>query len=510
VTTRTRALYLAAVVTALVVRTIALDRWPGINGDESWYGVNVQEWLHGGTPFLATGVGNPLNPIHSGLLLAFSTIFDASGAVLRAPEVLLGWLAVALAYPLLHLPLGRRAALVVTLVLAVSATTVGYSRIGWDPSGTPFMAVLALGCALHNRPGWALTALAAGWLVHPTNVFLAPAVAGAWAPHAVDRVRSSSAASRRRAWRAAAVVAVLAVPLVAWLLMRIAANPETPLPPVRVALERLVSPVLWAARAWDALGLVSGVTTASYIAGPLPPLAARAIPALWAMVCGACVLAGWRALRSARHAGWLLAGTAASFAAFHIVAGPSAMQAGFERYALSLYVPLVIGFGIAIDAAWRTRPVAGASAATAIGVLSAAVLAGGYFYPLAATGGEGAATYRTGHVEPKAAAFDFIAADAADAAAVTVVAEDWWLYWTLRYFAGPGGPIHVEPAPGADIPGGVRPPGASPARIPPAERTYAVAWAGSNWPRTLTSEPPVFTAADPIGRPILAVYRVKQ
>jgi len=505
---RPQPLYLAALVTALAVRTIALDRWPGINGDEAWYGVNVQEWLHGGTPFVTTGVGNPLSPIHSGLLLAFSSLFDASAAVLRAPEALLGWLAVALAYPLLRQPLGARAAMLVTMGLAVSATAVGYARIGWDPSGTPFISVLAIGCALHNRPVLALTALGAGWLIHPTNVFLAPAVAGAWAPHGVNWLSALPATARRRVWRAGIAMVILAAPAIAWLLMRIAANPDTPLPPVRVALERLVSPVQWADRAWDALGLVSGVTTASYIAGPLPPAAARVIPAVWALVLGFAMFTGWRPLRSARHATWLLAGTAVAFAAFHVVAGPAAMQAGFERYALALFVPLVIVFAIAIDAAWPARPAAAMMAALVVGVVSAAVLAGGYFYPLAATGGEGPATYRTGAVEPKAAAFAFITADAAEAAAVAVVAEDWWLYWTLRYFAGPGGAIHVEPAPGAAIPGGVRPATEPAPAVRLAERTYVVAFAGSDWPRTLTSDAPVFTAVDPLGRPVVTVHRL--
>jgi len=48
----------AAALTAILMRTIAIDRLPGINGDEAWYGVNVQELLAGGTPFLRTGIGN--------------------------------------------------------------------------------------------------------------------------------------------------------------------------------------------------------------------------------------------------------------------------------------------------------------------------------------------------------------------------------------------------------------------------------------------------------------------
>ena len=92
----------AAIAVGIIARTVALGRWPGLNGDESWYGVNVQEFLAGGTPFLHTGVGNPLNPIHSGLLLALSVVFDPSPALLRVPEVILGVIALVIAFPLLR------------------------------------------------------------------------------------------------------------------------------------------------------------------------------------------------------------------------------------------------------------------------------------------------------------------------------------------------------------------------------------------------------------------------
>src|SRR5262245_17246251 len=113
------ALWWLAVAVAVAARTIELGRWPGLNGDESWYGVNVLEFLSGGTPFLHTGVGNPLNPIHSGLLLLVSTIFDPSPALLRVPAVILGIAAVVIAYPLLARPLGQRAAFIATVLLAL-------------------------------------------------------------------------------------------------------------------------------------------------------------------------------------------------------------------------------------------------------------------------------------------------------------------------------------------------------------------------------------------------------
>lgn len=55
-----RRLALGAIVLAgVALRVIGLDRWPGINGDEAWYGVNAQLLLEGQRPFFRTGVGNP-------------------------------------------------------------------------------------------------------------------------------------------------------------------------------------------------------------------------------------------------------------------------------------------------------------------------------------------------------------------------------------------------------------------------------------------------------------------
>jgi len=55
-----RRLMLGAIIMAgVTLRVVGLDRWPGINGDEAWYGVNAQLLLEGQRPFFTTGIGNP-------------------------------------------------------------------------------------------------------------------------------------------------------------------------------------------------------------------------------------------------------------------------------------------------------------------------------------------------------------------------------------------------------------------------------------------------------------------
>lgn len=501
------AVWLLAVFVAVLLRTIALGRWPGINGDEAWYGVNVQELLTGGTPFLQTGIGNPLNPLHSGLLLALSVMFEPSAALLRVPEVMFGLAAVVLAYPLLVTPLGRHAALLVTIMLAIAPTAVAYSRLGWDPSGTPLVTLLALAAALHDRPIAASIAVAFAYFVHPTNIFVVPIAAAAWAPHALQRYRAMDAMTRSRLKMSAIVLVLVIILLAGWAAMRVAQNPNTTLPSVSMVIDRVTSPMRWLSRGWGFINLASGVSTAAHIAAPLSHQLSAMVNAVMALSFAGCIALGWTSLRRQPYALWLIGGMAAAFAGFHVVAMDLALQPTLERYGMFMLVPMMVLLSIAMDAVTTRFRAIGIATTTAIVTLLGAMTVGAYFYPLIARGGDAMATYRTGAREPKLAAFEFIQSDSATAP-VRVVAEDWFLYWTLRYFAGPNGPVHVEPVPGAQLPGGTRPTGAPEPAVPPPQRTYIVVYAGSQYPGMLALTGPAFTAFDPIGRPVLHVYSV--
>jgi hypothetical protein len=503
-----RIAWASAVVIAIITRTVALGRWPGLNGDESWYGVNVEEFLAGGTPFLHTPPGNPLSPLHSGLLLALSSVLDASPSVLRMPEVILGMLAVLLAYPLLRKPLGGRAALLATVLLAVSPAAITYARFGWDPSGTPLLMLLAVAAALHDRPVFVLIAMAVAYLVHPTNVFAFPIVAAAWAPSGLARYRRMSSPGQRRTWHAAIAAMIVVMPVGIWALIRIANNPATPLPSISMALERLVSPALWLDRAWGAFSLLSGVTPVAFVAGPLPSLAVVCAAGLIGLIVVGSLVFTWRQWWGHHYAGWLAGGVAAGFAGFHIVAVPFAFHPGFERYALFLLVPMLIVVAIALDAAIERAASVGTGSAATVVVTMLMVIGGGYFYPLATRGGAGDVTFRTGAVEPKLAAFRFIDNDSHDAGAVTIVADDWWLYWSIRYFAGAQSRFNVEPGPAASILGGTHPRSAARLPIPAAQRTYRVKFAEPGLPAEQSNAR--FTATDPLGHPIVEVLLLPQ
>jgi hypothetical protein len=139
-------------------------------------------------------------------------------------------------------------------------------------------------------------------------------------------------------------------------------------------------------------------------------------------------------------------------------------------------------------------------------VIASVVMVGaGYFHPLISRGGDAHPTFRTRRPEPKAAAYDFIRRESANDPVVRVFAEDWWLYWPVRYLALPdAGRVFVEII-GRTPP--LHPAGVNPPAYPSAPtRIYAVVFAGGPAQQAIgTSGRVVFTAADPIGRPILHV-----
>jgi hypothetical protein len=509
--THVRGIYALLAVTiaaGLVSRTIWIDRIPGINGDEAWYGVNVNELLTGGTPFLQTPSGNIVNPVHSLPLLLISLIAAPSFTVLRAPEVWWGVLTVVFAYPLLARPLGSRAAVLTTALLALSPTAIVYSRIGWDPSGAPFFSLLAVACALRDRPVLATLNIVIAYAVHPTTIFMLPFVAAAWVPHAQRRYATYPPQTRRRLHVAAVIAAVAAIPVGAVMVTTVARMGR--LPSIEMVTERLTQPSVWAEVWLSALRLFSGVTATVYAAGPLPAAQAMAVDVIAGLVLTIAIaelIARRQESGPARL--WLVAGLGGSVVMLHVIGGPIALEPGFERYAVSLVVPLVVVCAVGLDALARSAPRAAVVLTIALCTTYGAVVAGGYFHPLVARGGDAHPTFRTGVPEPKAAAYEFIREVSRDKSIVSVFAEDWWIYFPVRYLAIPDRQrIFVEML-------GTTPPVYAPGAVRPAyphgpDQVFAVVFHGSpafNQVRDLGGI--IFTAADPIGRPILHVIELK-
>jgi hypothetical protein len=496
---------LLLVITAgLMVRTMELGRLPGINGDEAWYGANVHLLLDGDRPFWRTGIGNIVSPLHSGILIVLEQIAGPSFPLLRVPSVFWGCMALLLAYPVLAPLIGSRSSILMTAILAFSPAAVSQARIGWDPSATMFLSLLTVSLAVSNRPWLCGASFLLALIAHPTNMFLAPIVAMQWWPAILETYRGLSASARRRILWAAALATPPAA-ILGWGAARTAAHAGF-LPSVELVTERVTLPSSWFALGVGVTSLLSGVTSAAAIAGQPPP-GLRVVANAAVVAAFAVAAAGYWRSRAVGHAprmARLAGGLVLSIVAFHIVAGARAFEPGAERYAMFLVVPSAMLCAAGLG--WLGRPgsIAGAMLCAAL----AAMLSFGYFLPLVREGGTSHSTYRTGAVEPKLAAFEFVNAHSRDAQVVVVFAEDWWLYWPIRYLAWHERRIHVEML--GKYGSWLVPPGASPRRYErPPDRVYAVVFRGGEYGTALKSaSAPLFTAMDPLGRPILDVIAV--
>ena len=171
-------------VVAAGLRFWQLDRLPGVNGDEAWYGAMALRWLDGEVIGWRTPTGNPLNPFFLFPLIGLHCCWEPSIALLRAPAVVSGVLACAANFWLCRRVFDRQTAIVSTVILAVLPIDLAYSRFAWDASQSLLFTVFVLYVA-HLRPATrglvaGIIAFAAAVWVHPTNLFAAPLAPMPW------------------------------------------------------------------------------------------------------------------------------------------------------------------------------------------------------------------------------------------------------------------------------------------------------------------------------------------
>ena len=429
-------LVVLVVVTGVGYRMVALGRLPGINGDETYYPVAAMNVRDGRPQRLVSGSGFPLNPLYVGptyfLHLSHPT---PSFALVRLPALVSGLLALALMYPLVLRVSDRHAALYATLLLASLPTAIAYSRFGWDQSQAPLIALVCVYCALRNWPTCLVLSYAVALWIHPLNVFLAAIVLGPIAARDVatwQRLRSLAASMRNLATIGG--VAVAGAGLLVWFS-----------PTVRdvtaPALGRIFDVSGWLMYVVAVGDLLSGVTIYRFIAGE-PPLAWIIVErsVFWSLTIYLLVriLPMWVRSREDVKLG-LLGGAAVAVVAFYVLIGAEALTPGWERYGVWMISPACVILALLISSLGTS---AASRSAQTIGVVAACVfmLAGfyrNYFAVLQSSGGRAASlAFRTGPVEPKQAAFDAILTMTSDEPGpVTILTEDWWTYYPLRYLA---------------------------------------------------------------------------
>ncbi len=470
------ALTLAAV--AVWFRCRGLGHLPGLNGDEAWYGATALDMLREGRFWVCTPTGNPPNPFYLGPLVVLHAWFTPSVVLLRSVALASGLAALAVNWLLCRWVFDRATATASTMMLAVWPVMIAYSRFGWDASQSVLatLPVVYLSLATirfpERRVRWSVLAavsLLAAVAVHPTNVFAGAvgiAAAAAWRRPRASASPANSPGNRR--WRRLALCAVVLAGLGASMVGCGVGDPARWLARAHGVDDLVHRGGLWHAPTLLAR-LHTGATAYHYIPGSRSWLewpAAEAsqqwgvdVALFWAALAASGLMLWRSGQRRAAQASpsenrrsengccpgdrVLLCGWGATLLAFLLVAGPSAMLPGWERYAMCLIAPTTLVLARGAVLACRSTSRQGSLVLASVAVLGGWFLVADferhYFRSFRETAGAAHATFRTGPVEPRAAALELIdrhcSENGGQPTTAWIVASEWWNYWPLKYLA---------------------------------------------------------------------------
>jgi hypothetical protein len=474
-------------IVAAWFRCRSLENIPGLNGDETWYGVKAVEILQGTPTAWLTPTGNPLNPFFLGPLILLHWWFEPSIILLRSVAVASGLLALLLNWVLCRWVYDRQTAWISTAVLAVLPIDIAYSRFAWDASQSlaATLPVLYFALAAVRFPQWKTRLIAAAIvcqviavLVHPTNVFAATAIAAALAARwKLGDLTSLIRGLLKRPFVTIAIATFcLAIGIcIIWLVCKSIPRLLEQCSEALLNSDDILKASIFYPR------LFVGGTIYSYIAGSHSwfewPLSfvregfGIDVLAFWLLILVAGIIL-WRSWisTSRKEDGVLLAAWILEMAGFLLFGVSRAMITGYERFAICLIAPTAVLFCRAftltlsrnspgdrtnfrvkkkrtVPFSAKTVPVSSKiSTATSPArqvLLLTALLVGWfmladfyvhYFRFIENTGGQAHLTFRTAMEEPKAAALKFIMEHRKPGKTLIVV-DEWWNFWPLKYLS---------------------------------------------------------------------------
>jgi hypothetical protein len=447
--------------TAVVFRSMGLSSVPGVSGDEGWWGVQALAWLSGQRYETRTTSGNPTDLFHLIPVAWMHTIVPPSFFALRAVPALVNLIALPIAFMFARRVYGATTAWIYTVALAILPTSIAHSRICQDPSQSVFWTGLVIyacllglqqGLPRHSaigtqratggRGAWiylgtALMIFPVALWTHPTNVFIAPFLL---LPLAAAVPLLPTSRRGRTLLFAGAGGIVIAGLSVGWIVFqRLAASHEfLDQPWLAMASARLVDGGHWFEFAANNARLFNGITVYHYFSGARPatlPYDAAFVVVVIVLLAGFLLAP---AAQRSRLDDALVAACVLTWIFFYAFAGPDALRPHFERWGLCLLVPgaLVLARGLSMWIEWRPRfrwVAIGLATVVAASLLTSFYV--NYFRQFATTGGRSHLTYITAPIEPKARALEFILLQRTGPGASFVVAQQWWLYYPLRYLA---------------------------------------------------------------------------
>jgi hypothetical protein len=294
------------------------------------------------------------------------------------------------------------------------------------------------------------------FVVHPTNIFVAPAIVAAglasipWGNFRTAGIRGLL--PRRMPYMATCIAVLLAVLAGLWL-----HTPASPQATKRLTrLSKLLDFHGMSQCAALYPRLITGDTVYRYIPGSNSWLRWPArhdsnrvgldVLLFWGVLAAAAWrLRPWRTTEDSRGDGALLAAWAITMLGFLLVANAPGLRPGYERMAICLVAPtvLVLARGarrFIADAPRRSTAVL--IAASLLGWVLLADFQVHYFHFIERTGGESHPTFRTAAVDPKSAALATILRNRGPGE-TWIISSQWWICCPLGYLAAAEPGVHV-------------------------------------------------------------------
>jgi|GEM_PF-2448125 len=159
-------------------RTTSLESLPDVNADEVWHAIQLTNFANGKPYKTWTLTDLPLSPIHCMLEIPFLLVLKPSLWMVRLPAFISGTLAVILTYVLGSRMFDRMTALIAAALMAILPLTIIYSRLSYEVSASPLFGIVSIYLAHRLRIKSLVVVMALCYFVHPTTIFMFPAVLG--------------------------------------------------------------------------------------------------------------------------------------------------------------------------------------------------------------------------------------------------------------------------------------------------------------------------------------------
>jgi hypothetical protein len=426
---------------SIAFRLVNLDHIPGINGDEAWYGVQMFELNSGSAFSWRTPTGNVLNPFFSGLIFILHLFSSPSFWILRLPAAISGILTIILTYYLISKVLGKKIAILATILVASLPINIAYSRYGWDQSQGGLASIIAIYFSLQRNWIGLVSAVIAAFIVHPTNILLLPFIGiSAITPSMVDywQVWKTKRQFLKSKFK---ILLFIAIAILSILLATVIIIPKLQTILGVILFKRLLNFQNWCFFFLGYGRLLSGITIYRYICGIESGFTVLLHDVIFWCLFLLVLCLGIRQLF--REKKWnilgLVVGLFLTLIGFYLIAGFRAIMPSRERYATCLIIPSILVIVILINSISKTprKRLIAMSVTVAISWLLLWSFQSNYFDTIKRTGGLSEQTFRTASVEPKQQALAKILQDAKGAEKITIFAEDWWLYWPIQYLSIP-------------------------------------------------------------------------